>query len=659
MKYIRQEGIRDCGICCLYNIIRYYKGNIDIEKLRTLTKTNENGTSIYNLVKVSNSLGFNSKVYKTDYNSLLSLEFPLIAYIKINEYYHFVIIDDIDDENIFIFDPIRGYLKYTQETFLKEWQNIIITFEKKNEIVKEKSYYHTFLSNIIKDNKNLIIIISLVSFISCISSLSLSIFLKKLFDRDINNISIFIFLIILKCFIDYIRNVLTIKLNNKLDYDLSSSVYNKIYSLPSLYHHNRPIGDITTRINDLYNIRNIITTFTLSSIIDIFLILIILIIVCFKFIRLLPLILLLSTLISVIFIIFRRDERNMIEKVKNSNSTNNSIFIDNLNGIDTIKNMNIEDKIINKQNNSLINYIKENNELNKLIISEETFINLIELLGIVIIMFNSYKLLDKGLLTIGDLTFIYSIFTLLLTSIKNLINLNRNINESKLSYYRINNLLNNSTYKNGGKLVKSINNIVFKDVELLNKTKLNISINRGENLFITGKSGIGKSNVFKSLIKNNILSKGNIFIDEINIDDIKESSIKSNITYVSQNEHIFNDTIKNNILMYKNINNNDLNKAIKVTLLDKVLKDKNINIDYLLDEDGHNLSGGERQRILIARALLNKTDFIIFDETMNEIDVLNEKKILNNINTEYKKTIILVSHRLDNSNLFDKKIVID
>ena len=659
MKYIRQEGIRDCGICCLYNIIRYYKGNIDIEKLRTLTKTNENGTSIYNLVKVSNSLGFNSKAYKTDYNSLLSLEFPLIAYIKINEYYHFVIIDDIDDENIFIFDPIRGYLKYTQETFLKEWQNIIITFEKKNEIVKEKSYYHTFLSNIIKDNKNLIIIISLVSFISCISSLSLSIFLKKLFDRDINNISIFIFLIILKCFIDYIRNVLTIKLNNKLDYDLSSSVYNKIYSLPSLYHHNRPIGDITTRINDLYNIRNIITTFTLSSIIDIFLILIILIIVCFKFIRLLPLILLLSTLISVIFIIFRRDERNMIEKVKNSNSTNNSIFIDNLNGIDTIKNMNIEDKIINKQNNSLINYIKENNELNKLIISEETFINLIELLGIVIIMFNSYKLLDKGLLTIGDLTFIYSIFTLLLTSIKNLINLNRNINESKLSYYRINNLLNNSTYKNGGKLVKSINNIVFKDVELLNKTKLNISINRGENLFITGKSGIGKSNVFKSLIKNNILSKGNIFIDEINIDDIKESSIKSNITYVSQNEHIFNDTIKNNILMYKNINNNDLNKAIKVTLLDKVLKDKNINIDYLLDEDGHNLSGGERQRILIARALLNKTDFIIFDETMNEIDVLNEKKILNNINTEYKKTIILVSHRLDNSNLFDKKIVID
>ena len=62
-------------------------------------------------------------------------------------------------------------------------------------------------------------------------------------------------------------------------------------------------------------------------------------------------------------------------------------------------------------------------------------------------MFNSYKLLDKGLLTIGDLTFIYSIFTLLLTSIKNLINLNRNINESKLSYYRINNLLNKEISK--------------------------------------------------------------------------------------------------------------------------------------------------------------------------------------------------------------------
>ena len=62
-KFVRQQGIKDCGVTCLYNIIRYYKGNISIDKLRNLTKTDENGTSIYNIVEASNKLGLKSNAY--------------------------------------------------------------------------------------------------------------------------------------------------------------------------------------------------------------------------------------------------------------------------------------------------------------------------------------------------------------------------------------------------------------------------------------------------------------------------------------------------------------------------------------------------------------------------------------------------------------------
>ena len=162
-------------------------------------------------------------------------------------------------------------------------------------------------------------------------------------------------------------------------------------------------------------------------------------------------------------------------------------------------------------------------------------------------------------------------------------------------------------------------------------------------------------NIFYNFIS---IKKNNIFIDDIDINDIKESSIKNNICYVSQDEHIFNDSIRNNILLYKNVSSKELYKVLRVTELDKILKNKNISLDYILEENGHNLSGGERQKILLARTLLRKIDFIIFDETTSEIDIETERKILNNIKTEYNKTIVFISHRDSNIDLFNKKVLL-
>ena len=274
MKFIKQEGIRDCGICCLYNIIRFYGGNIDIEKLRDLTKTNENGTSIYNLIEASNKLGFISKAYHCEINDLESQIFPLIAYTKINSFNHFVIVLDIDVDIITIFDPIRGKIIYDIDNFSKEWQNIIITFERKGDIVKDRSDYYNYIYNIITKNKKMIIFLSLISIISSIFGLLFSFYLKKIFDKTLNYsfFNVFLFLCVIKFTIEYFRGILSIKINTKIDYELSSGLYNKIYSLPGKYHFERPAGDISSRINDLYNIKDFISTFTYSTIIDLLLI---------------------------------------------------------------------------------------------------------------------------------------------------------------------------------------------------------------------------------------------------------------------------------------------------------------------------------------------------------------------------------------------------
>ena len=659
MRYQRQEGIRDCGVCCLYNIIRFYNGNIDLEKLRSMTKTNENGTSIYNIVETANKLGFKSKAYKCDINDLSSLVLPLIAYIKIDSYYHFVIIDDIDVDKITIFDPIRGKLIYSYETFNREWQGIIITFDRSGSIVKEKSNYINYLNDLVMNNKNKLIIIIILSFICTIFSIIISFFIKRIIDNNPeNNNFIIIFLIILFfSIVTLLRGLLSINLNNKIDYDLSTKVYKKIYSLPIEYHHNRPLGDIASRINDLYNVKDFISTFTMTTIIDILVLLIVFIILLFKSFTVFIITLTITFIYSSLYYLLRKDELVMLENIKENYSNNNSNFIENLNGIETIKNNNIEDKVINKQNSLFIKYNNSYKKLSKFMLEENSIYSLIEYIGLILVIFRCYVLLNKGVFTKGDLTLIYSLYIMFFASLKSVINLDRNIMVSKLSFNRINSIIKTPINQVKGKNINSINNICFNNIKI-NSFNFDLDINKGDKVLISGRSGVGKSSIFKSLIKENSNYINNITINGFNINEINSNSIKNNISYISQNEYIFNDTIKNNILLHKSVSHKELNKALKVSTLDKVLKDKNISLDYILEEDGHNLSSGERQKVLIARALIKDSSIIIFDETMNEIDIENEKNILKKLFTEYKKTIILISHRNSNVSMFNKRVEI-
>ncbi|MBQ9013669.1 MAG: ABC transporter ATP-binding protein, partial [Bacilli bacterium] len=290
-------------------------------------------------------------------------------------------------------------------------------------------------------------------------------------------------------------------------------------------------------------------------------------------------------------------------------------------------------------------------------------LNLIESSGTIIIMLSGYKLLNNRIITVGELSMIYSMFILYFSSIKNLIILDKSYIESNISFKRIHTLLNIDNKKEEGVIIKKINNIVFENISYsYNETKvlnnINLEINKGDFLLVEGRSGRGKSTIFKLLNKELELKEGNILINNKDIKNIKSNSIKNNICYVSQNEYLFNDSIKNNIVMYKNVKKKELDKVLKITLLDKVLKDRNISLDYILEENGHNLSGGERQKILLARTLLRNTDFIILDETMNEIDIESERRIIENIKTEYDKTLILISHRKSNNDLFNKTVLV-
>lgn len=663
-KYERQHGIKDCGVTCLYNIIKYYNGNISMSKLRRLTKTNENGTNVYNIVNASNSLGLKAEAWKCEFNDLSNVKLPIIVHIKLdNKYDHFVILEKINNEKIIVQDPIRGKVVYDDISFKKEWTGSIITFDKMNNLVKEKQNGAFInLKSYIFLYKKILLFFLVLTILASLFSLLNSFYLSSLYNQKNNyHIVLFLFLLfsVFKIITDYIRNSIVFDFDNNFDSKLTNNIYKKILSLPLKYHHSRPVGDIMSRVNDLSSIKEFINFVSFSLITD-FLFVIIIFIIIFFINKLLFLLLIIFALTYMfVYLLFRDKIYSMSLILKEKNSEVNSYLIESILGIDTIKNFNIEKDRKLRFKSMYNNLLKLNVKYNKFILSIELFQNFIMTISNVFILFVGIKLVNKGLLLFSNLIIINSLLIYFFISLKNIIYFDRILIDSKNSYNRLEDLLDEEEDNNNKSNFNFNNNIEFKNVAYSYDSynifeNLSFNINKGDFVFVKGDSGVGKSTLFKILTKQINDYKGKVIIDNTNIKNLSLNDIRNNICFVSQNEIIFTDTILNNITLFKEVAKKELEKVIRITGIDKFLKEKNISLNFLLEENGHNISGGERQRILLARALLQNKKILILDETTNGIDVLSEENIVRKVKEEYDVTLILISHRYDNLKLFNK-----
>ena len=222
---------------------------------------------------------------------------------------------------------------------------------------------------------------------------------------------------------------------------------------------------------------------------------------------------------------------------------------------------------------------------------------------------------------------------------------------------------------------KDIKNISFeKQIELKNinfdyKTKnrsnsvlknINLSFDKNSITAIIGRSGSGKSTIVDILLGLIKQDSGQILVDGKNIDT---NILKLKIGYVPQINFLLNDTIKNNIAIgvpEKNINLDKIDKAIKLSNLEKDFDKSKITIDTIVGEKALQISGGQAQRIAIARSLYDDPEIIIFDEATSSLDTLTEKEIFENMLILKKtKSILLITHSDKILKYCDKVISLD
>lgn len=672
-KYIvKQNDIKDCGICCLESIIKYYNGYIPLETLRLDTKTNNNGTTAYNLIKTAKKYGFNAlgkKIKDIDDKDII---LPAIAHITTKKgINHFVVIYKITKNNIHIMDPSKGYKTINKNEFKKEWNNIILIFKPYKEIplYKIKNNIKQLIIEILLQEKDLIAKIFLNNITITILSIILSYHLKisintletNYTNRIISITIIFLILNILKLYYTYLKNNLSIYLNKNINLKLIPDFLSHIINLPLNVIKSRTTGEILTRIQDLNNIKNLFSEVLIHIILDILLIIsssIFLYSVNKELFFILCIISLLLVLLSIIVnpIINRKINDNIdLETEFNSNVS------ETIDSLESIKNLNLVSKKYSNLEDTYTMYESNTFEFSKFINILETINSSIYNIGLFIITSYSIYLITQNKLTLIELITFNSLLNYQIDPIKEILSLLPKYYHIKLSYNKISEFLNITKEESKKETPFQNGNIVFNNISYSYNNyedvikNLSLSIKENTHYLVKGSSGTGKSTLFKMLNHNINDYQGNITIKDINIKDYSLTTLRQNILYVSQKEKIFSDTIYNNITLNKKIPITKLNTVLKITKVDEIINKKTLRLDTYLYDSGSNLSGGERQRIILARSILYNPKILILDESLSEIDKTTELEILSNIDKYLvKTTIIYISH--SNTNYFNNII---
>jgi len=657
--FVKQEGLKDCGAACTLMIVKYYGGYVNINKLSEMLKTTRKGVTAYHIIKTLQDLGF--KAYGIRIKKLKPTKMPFIANVIIrNSYRHFIVVYEVTNSYVLIADPADKIKKIKFDEFYKIWTGINIMMYPERPITNLKSNVTLKLfCKLITPSKMKFVLILFLSIVMAISGIIGSFFFQSLIDNmdsgeSLKLISLaFLILSLIKVFSIFYRNKVLIKFTNIISNNLTNHTFKQITMLPYLYYHNHTVGEITSKINDLNIISSTINKILLTLFIDLPLT-IFSGILLFYINKILFCVTLFSVLLYIIIIVFTHKNINAsIENTLKNKAELNSYMTETIGGFETVKGLGIENNIIKKLKAKSNLFYKENIKLENLINGQAFFKNLISSFGMFLTMIIGIILIKEGTISLPLFITYNILISLFLDPIRNIIDLDFEIKEAINVLKRVFGLYEIKQEKNDIEvsLIELLDvSFSFDDINYVIKN-INLKITKGQKILISGKSGSGKSTLFKLLKGYFPKYKGQILVNGKSVNKINDS-----IIYISQKESFFTGTIYDNLVLR---GSKDLDVIKQKCFVDDFINKLDLGYYTLLEEGGFNLSGGQKQRIALARALQNFSVLII-DEGFSGLDTNLERKIIKNLFNFYKdKIIIIISHRLDNLDLFDRLIKLE
>ncbi|MGO5473879.1 peptide cleavage/export ABC transporter [Streptococcus hyointestinalis] len=682
--YVAQMDMRDCGVAALASIAKHYGSDFSLAHLRELAKTTKEGTTALGIVEAAKKMGFETKAIKANMElfDMTDIPYPFIVHVnKEGKLQHFYVVYKAKKDYLIIGDPDPSVkvTKMSKKRFEQEWTGVAIFLAPAPSYKPHKDKKNGLLSflPLILKQKTLITYIVLASLLVTLVNIVGSYYLQGILDEYIpNNMKSTLGIISLGLVITYIlqqlmafsQSYLLTVLSQRLTIDVILSYIRHIFTLPMSFFATRRTGEIISRFTDANSIIDALASTILSLFLDVSIVFIVGSVLVLQNIQLFLLTLVALPIYTVIIFAFLKPFEKMNHNVMQSNAMVSSAIIEDINGIETIKSLTSEELRYQKIDSEFVDYLDKSFKLSKYENVQTSLKHGAQLILNVAILWFGARLVMDNKISIGQLITYNTLLSYFTNPIENIINLQTKLQSAKVANKRLNEVyLVASEFEGTTSMTSNLSgDITFHDVSYrygfgsYTLSDLNLTIKQGEKVSLVGISGSGKTTLAKMIVNFYEPNQGNIRLGNMDLKMIDKKQLRQYINYLPQQSYIFSGSILDNLTLgaSPDITQEDIIMACQIAEMRADIEAMPLGYQTELS-DGAGLSGGQKQRLALARALLTQAPILILDEATSGLDVLTEKKVINNLMQLTDKTIIFVAHRLSIAKQVDRVLVLD
>lgn len=675
---ILQMDAMECGAVCLSIVLGYFGLYISSEEARAVCGISRDGSKAINIIKAARSYGMDAKgVSIHEIHNLQQIEPPFIIFWKFN---HFMVVEGIKNNKIYINDPATGPRTISFEEFDNDYTGIVIQMtpgaQFKSGGKKEKSTLG-LLYEYFKDDKLELIFIFFTSVLLAIPQASLVLFFKFFIDNILVKQQIqwmpgFVFSMLVV--VISIAILLWIQQYFILRYKLLFSIkkipnfFNTLLHLPMSFYTQRSSGDVANRMHIFDSISEKTTKAISESVTSILSILIYSFIIMF----LNPVMGCVTILITILnfssIVITKHKIVDLGRRLSQDKAKMYSVEYSGVKMMEELKFMSAENRFFSRWLSFKSKVIDSQQKIDLYASFISILPSTMYFLNLVILIILSIYFVMQGSITVGGIIAIYTLLLLFPEPVINIVNNLLQVNELKADLIRVNDVTQAPRLrpkKDKADIIQTDNLIEMKalyfgysKLEAPILTEIDIFLKKGHSIAITGMSGGGKSTLLNLICFLFEPWSGDIYLKGKNVKEYESSELFKIISYVDQNIFLFEGTIRDNLTMWDNtIDDATIIEALKVACVYDVVVLKG-GLDYHVQEGGANLSLGQAQRIELARALIKKPELILLDEATSALDSTTEARIYENLST-MDCGFIIVAHRLSAIRHCNEIIVIE
>ncbi len=673
-----QSEAAECGLACLAMVATYYGHDIDLVSLRRRFSISMKGTTLKDVLTIAQRLGMTGRGLRLEPDQLKNIKTPCILHWDMN---HFVVLRAVERGRIIVHDPASGVRTYTLEEAERHFTGVALELTPTTNFEKKKDVARLSLPSLwgrLAGLKRALAQALVLSAVLQVIVLASPFYMQLVVDDAIMKgdrslltaLAIgFALLLLINAGTSWLRSQVLMFLGNALSFQMSANVFHHLVRLPLEWFEKRHIGDVVSRFSATGPIQKLITQGLIGAVVDgamaVLTLAMILVYSPSLSLVVLAALVLYAVVRGISYQVFRRIQEEAIE----ASSKESTCFIETVQAIQSIKIFGREADREALWQHRHADTMNRGIKQAQMSLTFSTANQLLYGLENVLVVYLGARAVMSGDLSVGMLYAFMSYKEQFLGKATNLIEMAIEYRMLDLYVARLSDitLTEREPGYDQNRLIErevrggiELQDIVYSyaDTEPDVLTRVDLKVEPGEFVAITGPSGGGKTTLLKIMLGLFRPKSGRVLIDGVPLDHIGAQSFRAQVGVVMQDDQLLSGSVAENICFFDaTIDIEWMRQCAAWAAIDEEIMAMPMNYNTLIGDMGTALSGGQRQRVLLARALYRKPRILVMDEGTSNLDIEKERSI-NRALASLSITRIVIAHRPDTVRAADRVVVL-